>query len=160
MLTNTRQLYDQHFKNRLGDAKGATIDDIAQLSKSLGMGIPLSLRAFLLWGGKHFDGPFIGSDCFAPDITSNTHYLNEFLAENKLSNPKGKDYIVFYNHQGYALAWVYASDGDNPEVYYFVEGTMQDIAKEQSIDAWFYKILMRLHTSHTVQEPASARINQ
>lgn len=145
MLPKTQQFYNENLKSKYGHAKGVTVDDLAEMERKLDLKLPLSLKAYLLWGGNHSDGPLIGTDCCASDILDNTEYLQEFLDENSLANPRGNDFIVFYSHQGYVLAWIYASDGDNPEVYYFAEGTTQTIVKEATIDEWFYKDLSGMH---------------
>ncbi|WP_394203816.1 SMI1/KNR4 family protein [Marinagarivorans algicola] len=145
MLPKTQQFYNEKLRSKYGDAKGATVDNLVEMERKLDLKLPLSLKAYLLWGGNHSDGPLIGTDCFASDILGNTEYFREFLDENSITNPRGDDVIVFYSHQGYVLAWIYASDGDNPEVYYFAEGTTQAIAKETTIDEWFYKDLSGLH---------------
>jgi len=145
MLSKTKQIYDDKFKLKYGEAKGCTVSELISIENELGLNIPEALKEYLVWGGKHSQGPLIGTDCFSSDLIENTKYLPNFINENSLSILDRDDYIVFYCHQGYVLAWVYASDGDNPEVYYFSEGTTESIAKEKSIDEWFYKDLSGLH---------------
>ncbi len=145
MISKTQQFYNENLKNKYGVPKGASAENIAEIETKLALELPLSLKEYLLWGGCHGTGPLIGTDCFAIDLIENTEYLPEFLDENRLENPRSDEYVVFYSHQGYVLAWIYVADGDNPEVYYFSEGTTKKISKEKSIDDWFYKDLSGLH---------------
>lgn len=145
MIIKTKQFYDKNFKLKYGEAKGVSTNELNKIESELGLKIPEALKEYLIWGGNHSQGPLIGTECFASDIVENTEYLPGFIRENGLNPLERDDYIVFYCHQGYVLAWVYASGGDNPEVHYFAEGTTKSIAKEESIDEWFYKDLSDLH---------------
>jgi len=145
MFEKTKKYYENNLKTKYGNPIGASVIEITEIEKAIKKELPNSLKEYLLWGGKHYNGPLRGTDCFIRDILGNTEYLTEFLEENGLTNPSHEQYIVFYSHQGYVLAWIYLDDSENPEVYYYAEDTTQTIEKVISIDEWFYQDISALH---------------
>jgi len=145
MLRKTKEYYNDSLRMNYGDPIGASLSEISDIESTIKNRLPISLKEYLSWGGKHGNGPLIGTDCFISDIIDNTEYLPEFLKLNGLTNPKGDAYIVFYSHQGYVLAWIYLDGSENPEVYYFAEGTTEKIETVISIDEWFYQDLAGLY---------------
>ena len=145
MLSKSKKYYTEALLAKYGSPKGASISEVDKLEQELGIKLPHALREYYLWMGKHSDGPLIGTDCFIGDLKDNTAYLQEFLTENGLEHPVDSEYLVFYSHQGYVLAWIYLKDGDMPNVYYFGEGNTDQIVVVDSIDEWFLDDLSGNH---------------
>lgn len=144
MLSKSKLFYDQNFRSKYGEPIGSSLADIKSLEIDMGVSLPESLKQYLLWFGNHSKGPLIGTDCFDSHIKENTEYLQEPLSENNLKHPIDGEFIVFYSHQGYVLAWIYLTGENNPVVHYFAEGSTDQISTVNSIDDWFYENLSGL----------------
>ncbi len=145
MLSKSKLFYNENLLSKYGEPVGALSNDIEKLEHELNTALPESLKQYLLWAGRHHNGPLIGTDCFISDIKDNTEYLSEFFSDNDLKHELDEKYLVFYSHQGYVLAWVYLTGEDNPKVHYFSEGSTSKISTVSSIDEWFYDDLSGLN---------------
>lgn len=124
-----------------------TEGDIEEFEIALGVKIPLAYREFLMWGGKGMGTIMRGSDDFyyyepmysqmrkimqnynkSHDYQTDEPYLGrimarELLLENNLDpSPIDNQVIIVFSHQGYQFAYIRADEGENPPVYYYIEG--------------------------------------
>ncbi len=84
--------------------------------------LPMAYKEFLLWMG-HNDGGFLqGSERLYYDLTTIQEGAVDLLEENGFPEPFPPDAFVFFMHQGYQFAYFRLSEGDDPPVYYYLEG--------------------------------------
>lgn len=121
--------------------------EVEEFEIALGVKIPLAYREFLMWGGKGMGKIMQGSDDFyyyepmysqlrkimqsdnkSHDYQTDEPYVGrimarELLLENKLDpSPIDNQVILIFSHQGYQFAYIRADEGENPPVYYYIEG--------------------------------------
>ncbi len=122
-LAEIRVFHAQQVQPSIGEPDGCTEAEVAALERQVGFSLPLAYRQYLLWMGKDEFGIFIGSDFFIDSVLSNTEWLPELLAENKVQFSLPEHYLVFFGHQGYVSTWfALPSTDDNPIVWHFNEG--------------------------------------
>lgn len=130
--------------------------DVDEFEIAIGVKIPLAYREFLVWGGKGMGKIMQGSDDFyyyepvysqmrkllqnydkSHDYQTDEPYLGrimarELLLENNLDpSPIDNQVIIIFSHQGYQFAYIRADEGENPPVYYYVEGQVLNTPVKQ-----------------------------
>ena len=89
----------------------------------MGFALPEAYKQFLQWMGCDFDGVFVGSDIFLRDVVSNSKYLSELLKKNELEHDLPENYLAFFSHQGYVMAWfALPKESEDPSVWFWQEG--------------------------------------
>ena len=99
-------------------------EDVDSLKKSLGVTkFPEAYEKFLLKIGRGAGSFMQGTDIFYPGIKELNKHAVALLEENGESFVLPEDSIVFSMHQGYEFLYFRLSDGDDPGVYQYVEGS-------------------------------------
>lgn len=91
----------------------------------------------------HGAGTFmLGSSFFYNDLIDNQKYAQELLEEDHFPIPLPPDAFVFFMHQGYQFSFFRESDGDDPPVYYYLEGTTNNDFEKRSnnLTEYFLKL--------------------
>ena len=128
-LTTAKSFYADQLQNSYGRPLGATPHEVEQLESLIGAALPAAYREYLLWMGKHRQGPFRGSEWFLEDLERNRENLPDLLKENEQDVP-AEDVVVFFTHQGYMAAWfVPPAVDDDPPCFYFTEVDPESIRK-------------------------------
>jgi len=100
-----------------------TEQEVKALEERLNLTLPKAYQEFLLWAG-HGAGHFLrGSDCFYKDTLKIQNWAEELLNENHFPKQLPKDAFVFFMHQGYQFNFFRMRDGDDPPVYFYIEGS-------------------------------------
>ncbi len=111
-------------QNRFEKPVGCSMSEIEELEKKVGFDLPESYKAYLALMGRDYKGIMRGSDCFIDHVIENTEYLSELLQKNNVSYELPKNYLAFFCHQGYIMAWFkLPKENDNPACYFYSEGT-------------------------------------
>ncbi|MGH1460754.1 MAG: SMI1/KNR4 family protein [Neptuniibacter sp.] len=120
-----KEVTDYFEQHELEAPVGSASEDIALLERKLGFKFPKAYKEFLELIGNDYNGVMIGTNCFLSDIESNNNYLPDLLIENNIRDYKlPNNYISFFCHQGYIMAWFsLPSKNDDPQCYYYFEGT-------------------------------------
>ena len=112
--------------------RGCTEDEILELEKAFGLGLPNAYRDFLRAMG-HGAGAFLrGSDLWYRDLVEINEAAAELVAEVELSLPPAA--FVFAMHQGYQFLFFLAAGSDDPEVRRFAEGEGTTIVASRFTD--------------------------
>ncbi len=118
---------------RLMGCKSEEIDSIKQLAKKT---LPVCYLEFLRTMGKGMSedieksnyyeyGSFVGTAVFFEDLFDNKEGAIELLNEDGSNLILTEDDFVFYDSQGILFAFFKLSEGDNPPVYFYREGSGQ-----------------------------------
>jgi hypothetical protein len=67
-LAGARLLHRMHVEPTQGPVRGASVEDIADLERALGFGLPATYTEFLAWMGRDYLGVLSGTDCFVDQI--------------------------------------------------------------------------------------------
>jgi hypothetical protein len=122
-LTKLRRFHQHRIQPYLGIPKGCSPHTLAQFEQSLAHELPLAYRQYLAWMGEDYSGIFQGTNCFMPDVATNTAALPTLLAENQIAFALPVSYLVFCMHQGYVAVWfTLPKESDDPPVWFFSEG--------------------------------------
>lgn len=121
-LSEIKQFYKRQV-SRFRKPKGCGKELIEKLEDEIGFLLPAAYKQFLQWMGCDFYGVFVGSDIFLRDVVSNSKYLPELLKENGLEHDLPDNYLAFFSHQGYVMAWfALPKESENPAVWFWGEG--------------------------------------
>ncbi|MDP7288321.1 MAG: SMI1/KNR4 family protein [Phycisphaerae bacterium] len=115
-----------------------TSDQIAEIEERFAVTLPQMYRDFLLNMGQG-SGRFLrGSDLHYPEILDLREGAEDLLDE--CSNPSAlkQDDFVFFMHQGYQFAYFSCNDGDDPPVWYYMEGDDAPIQSWPSFTAYLW----------------------
>lgn len=126
-------MYLDQVKQRLKELKFVSPDElvsctdpeIIDLEKKLGFSLPEAYKEFLLWIGKSAGRFLQGSDCFFEHLPYLKEWAVELLEENHFPYTLPEDAFVFFMHQGYQFSFFRLSEGDDPPIYSYCEGTNQ-----------------------------------
>lgn len=110
---------------READIQGCPENEILNVLVRQGVSLPAAYRTFLQRMGRSAGAFMGGSDIFYPAPLSLREGAVELLAECKHSFELPEDALVFWMHQGYQFMFLRASEGDDPPVYYFLEGNAE-----------------------------------
>ena len=107
----------------LGQPTGCRLEEVTDLEKRLGFGLPLAYKQYLVWMGRDTAGILKGSECFLSDVGRITKALPGILRENGIKFQLPEHYFVFFCHQGYRMAWFdLPMKSDDPPIWCFNEG--------------------------------------
>lgn len=121
-LKGCKERYDERFYSPELAPIGASEQEIQELETGLGLRIADVHREFLLWMGKDRAGIFSDEQWYLDQIVPMTKALPALLKRGGFAPPL-VDYVCFYNHQGYAMAWyLLPARAEDPEIYLYVEG--------------------------------------
>ena len=99
-----------------------TTSEIDRLEVWIHGSLPEAYKEFLRWGGHDDAGLFQGSERFYRYLIPMQEWAVDLLKENAFPEPLPPDTFVFFMHQGYQFAFFCLSEGDDPPVYYYLEG--------------------------------------
>ena len=100
---------------------GCRQEDIQRVEEKIGASLPLAYQEFLVWMGR-VSQLFQGSDYSCLDILNLQPVATDLLEENHEREVLPTDAFVFLMHQGYQFNFFRLSEGDDPPVYWYIEG--------------------------------------
>lgn len=104
--------------------KPCTEEQVLSLEKLCGLLLPAAYKEFLLWGGIWAGGFLVGIDFdYDDDMYQLRESLEEVLKQEEFPYPLPEDAFVFNAHQGYIFWFFKTSDGEDPPVYGYKEGS-------------------------------------
>ena len=103
--------------------RGCTESQIAEIANS--KSLPLRYREFLSAMGQGAGRFFVGTDIFYPSIIGLTNDARELVSEDSAGIELPVDAVAFAMHQGYEVLFFRTTDGDDPPVYHYSEGSGQ-----------------------------------
>jgi hypothetical protein len=103
--------------------KGCSEEEIIQLEGLVGDRLPDKYRNFLLASGHQAGKLFQGTSIFFHDLKDLKREAENLLLENNESYTLPENSFVFSMHQGYEFKFFLLSDGDDPPIYQYVEGS-------------------------------------
>ena len=121
-LAGVRLLHRKHVEPMHGPARGASVEDIAELERVLGFKLPQTYKEFLEWMGRDYLGVLCGTDWFVDQVPNNNLALPELLHENRVHIQLPEQFVCFLTHQGYVAAWFGLPAADDPDCWIFAEG--------------------------------------
>ena len=108
---------------KVDEMQGCTSEEIDRLEKLAGIRLPKAYREFLLAIGRRAGKLFQGTDILFPALDGVRDAAIHLLHENGETFRLPSDAFVFSMHQGYEFDYFIASQGDDPPVYQYVEGS-------------------------------------
>jgi len=126
----------QEIENYL-DSKGCELHgcsarEIAKIEEFFNVKLPLYYREFLSSMGKEAGKFMRGSSVFYSEIFDLRDGSIRLLNDDNFK-PLPVNAFVFWMHQGYQFAFFYWDEGDNPPVYYYLEGEhYEDFEKKEN----------------------------
>ncbi len=120
---DVKAFYERELAWHRGEPVGATMAQIRKVERHLGVTLPETYVAFLLWMGADSRGIFGGTNMFVWDLVDSTDYLPEFLKDNDFDWKPNGTALVPFCHQAYILAWFDLPEAD-PKLpfWFFSEG--------------------------------------
>lgn len=138
-LAGARLLHRTHVEPTLGPARGASVEDIAELERVLGFALPETYKELLEWMGRDYLGVLCGTDCFVDQVPNNNLVLPELLRENGLHVQLPEQLVCFLTHQGYVAAWFGLPAAGDPECWIFAEGQTPEPSACGSLSKFFFE---------------------
>jgi hypothetical protein len=132
----------QYFRDRTGipaeAVRGCTDEEVRDLEQYIGRQLPAAYEELLFWMGHGAGYIMQGTDFFYPDIRTLTEDAEDLLRENAFPESLPEDAFVFTMHQGYQFQFFRTSEGADPPVYGFCEGTTKERfdAMQPCFSAW------------------------
>lgn len=118
------------------DMQGCSEREIQALAQAAGHTLPAAYKAFLDTMGNGA-GDFLASyDIFAKQLPGLRESAIRLLEQAPASYTLPEDAFVFAMHQGYEFNFFLCSEGDDPPVYQFVEGSDEPVPVWQSFSAF------------------------
>jgi SMI1/KNR4 family protein SUKH-1 len=118
------------------EIKGCSPDEVRQIEEHCGVRLPSIYRDFLLQMGHGAGMFFQGSDVFLPALLDLREAASELLEESGAAVSLPADAFVFLMHQGYEFLYFRVSEGDDPPVYFYLEGESAPEKKWPSFSAF------------------------
>ncbi len=138
-LAEIKEFHQQFVQPYRGIPKGSSNRQISELEQHFGFEFPLAYKQYLAFMGSDYNGVFVGCDWFTNNVVENTGIVPEVLAENNISFKLPENYLCFFSHQGYMMAWFELPKlNDNPSVWFYTEATKM---KEPTIEGTFTEVL-------------------
>ncbi len=129
-FSEVKKFFEQH---RFQPPCGCSTLEIDEFEKIVGFKLPKAYKAYLALMGKDYKGVMRGTDCFIDHAIENTKYLPELLAENNVRFNLAENYLAFFCHQGYIIAWLnLPKEDENPGYYFYSEGTTDCPVEEKN----------------------------
>ena len=131
-LKDVVEFYKEFIRPYKGNPRGCRDSEIQNLENHFGFELPLAYKEYLRFMGKDYNGIFIGSEYFIDDVVENTEYLPELLVDNKINFRIPHNYLAFFSHQGYMIAWFELPKlNENPPVWFYKESENNEPPKMQ-----------------------------
>lgn len=131
-MKSLRDLIIEHGVATPAEILGCDEAEVEHLEGNLSVRLPLAYRLFLLSMGKCAGNLFSGTDIFYERISRFREWLLEAVAESGDNFALPGDAVVFMSHQGVVFMFFRTSDGDDPPVYRYCQGTGAPIVQDQS----------------------------
>lgn len=127
----------------VSEVRTASESDVAALEQAVGQRLPLQYRSFLIAVGSGAGRFFEGTDIFLSSLHGLTEAANALLAENGEAVGLPDDAFVFSMHQGYEFTYFRMSEGDDPPVYQYVEGSGPAVLAWESFSGFLAASIVR-----------------
>ncbi len=105
------------------EMEGCSLENVEMREKNASLSLPLQYREFLLGIGRGAGILFQGTDIFFPSIIGLKTDAVNLLKENGENFTLSSVDFVFSMHQGYEFCYFNTSEGDDPPVYQYIEGS-------------------------------------
>ena len=122
---------------------GCTPKEISKIEEFFNIQLPSTYREFLYSMGKSAGDFMQGSTVFYKEIFDLKEASSRILEDDEF-RPLPADAFVFWMHQGYQFAFFILTEGDDPPIYFYQEGTNRkdfDL-KETSLSIFLEKQLI------------------
>ena len=137
-----QKVYDFYTRYGFKKPKGASNKEIEQLEAKLGFKLSVAYKEYLKFMGNDYKGALCGTDCFINERKIDKDSLEESLKLNELKVDLPQDFLVFFNHQGYYLAWFELNIPDeNPKCFYYMEDDLTEL-KESTFSEFMTKEIL------------------
>jgi len=115
--------------------------EIRKIKKMAGGKLPEVYLLFLETMGKRGGDFMKGSDAFYGQLDKLKEDAVEILREQNFTELPEKSF-VFWMHQGYQFAFFKLDEGDDPPVYFYLEGQKEnDFTTKESLSGFYLKQL-------------------
>lgn len=108
---------------------GCTSAEIDAIKQSIRKPLPEVYEQFLTMMGRQAGRFFQGTDMYYPAILGLNEDAAQILEEESAGLVLPETAIVFSMHQGYQFMFMSSDEGDDPPVYYYIEGADQFVRK-------------------------------
>lgn len=142
-LKECRDFYAKVLQPHFGTPLGVSETKVSDLQQKLGFVLPESYRQFLFWMGNDKHGALRGSEWFADDVLPNGEFLEEFLADNGVTETTSARRVCFFVHQGYMAAWFDDVGAEDPVCRFFSEASSDSVVTDAGTFTSF--LLKELH---------------
>jgi hypothetical protein len=115
---------------------GCSPAEIERIKETCKSHLPSSYLEFLTIMGRGAGRYFRGTDMYFPVIIKLQEWAIEIVAENPNKFQLPNDAFVFSMHQGYQFMYFRTNGGDDPKVYYYMEGRDQAECITDSFSAY------------------------
>ncbi len=126
------QLIEAGLVDQENPITGITAGEIEQIENKFQIKLPEIYRQYLLKMGESSGDFNSGSDFWYPEILDFRQVAEVLLAKHLPEFKLPVSAFVFGMHQGYQFWYFDTSDGDNPPVFYYLEGQAPPVQKFQS----------------------------
>ncbi|MBE9161631.1 MULTISPECIES: SMI1/KNR4 family protein [Microcoleaceae] len=134
---------------RQDELVGCTPDEVMAIQQQLGISLPLAYQEFLLSMGRSAGKFLRGSDCFLNHLPQLQEWAVELLNENNFPESLADDAFIFLMHQGYQFSFFRLSEGADPPIYSYCEGTNQiDFIKSHQSFSDFLVTEVEIHAKY------------
>lgn len=121
---------------------GCTPGEIDEVEGAVGLPLPLVYRAWLARMGRMAGWFYQGTDMFYPQLLGLTNAAQRLVGEDQASLALPPDAIAFSMHQGYQFLFFRALEGDDPAVYYYMEGEGKFEKKGDSLSEFLLQVAL------------------
>lgn len=115
------QELERYLNSKGCELHGCTVREVAKIEAFFSVTLPVYYRDFLFSMGKGAGKFMMGSSAFYSEIFDLREGSIELLSDDNFKSLPDNTF-VFWMHQGYQFAFFYLNEGDNPPVYYYLEG--------------------------------------
>lgn len=118
--------------SRFNTYRGCTEDEIAAVASDQGTELPAEYVRFLRRCGYRDPCPNNGNVIFYPEILGLKIDAQGLLDESANKPILSDDAVVFAMHDGFEFLFMRSTEGDDPPVYYFIEGGEKPVKSHHS----------------------------
>lgn len=108
---------------REGEIRGCSSGEIESLERKCRCAFPEAYKCFLAVMGKGAGAYMLGTDIFYGRISEFGLWLADAIRETRDPVAIPDDAFVFMSHQGYVFCYFRLSEGDDPPVYQYIQGS-------------------------------------
>ncbi len=135
--------------------------EVQSYETQLGLKLPLAYKEFLLWGGHGIGvgwnhimrGSEFYFDAFYYD--DRRPYYRDLMKHDDLDySVLDEQTIIIFSHHDYQCAYIRADEGENPPVYFYLEGE-SEIVKESDSYSEYLEGVIRSSATYSKEEAAS-----